>query len=385
MPSTAQRKKRADRRTHGLVINKTGTTAEILLYDPIGVWGISARQFVQDLAGLGMVDEITVRINSPGGEVFDAIAIYNALYAHPAKVITQVDGVAASAAGFVLQAGDVRRMHANATFHCHPAQGGVYGSADEIAAYLTLLRNADEIISRIFAARTGLDDAELSELLGKDTWLKAEDALDRGFIDEVIDGTASRSDNQPENNSEPTERAPDLTAAKHALECLATIATELGVTLVTQPTTPPAVPTNTAPPAAPPAVPPVAAAPAPATPPVAAPVADPPPAPVAKPPVNESAEIVRLCVACGVPAKAADYLENKTPLTAVQADLLQMQIAARPVSPTPPGNFDGPAKKPEDPDAKFKAEYAAAEKVFQRQGVTIDAYVKSRRKDEGLE
>lgn len=383
MPNAATRKRsQAAPQQPGLVVNAANRTAEILLYDEIGYWGISARSFVQALVGLGDVDEITLRINSPGGEVFDAVAIYNALYSHRAKIITRVDGVAASAAGFILQAGDVRQMVSNATFHTHPAQGGVFGSADEIEQYLMLLRNVDEIIGSIFAARTGLDEAELNGLLGKDTWLKADDALARGFVDEVIDATEARQQTEPANHSNATARPPDLSAARETIKSLSAIAEELGARPVSKSEPTPAPVVNQAPtPASPPAAAPVA------TPVEATPAAvEPTPAPEASPakPINASAEIVRLCVACGVPAKAADFLDAQTPLDQVRAQLLEMQIAARPVSLTPPGNFEKP-KQPEDPDTKFKAEYAATEKVFQRQGVTVEAYVKSRRKDEGLE
>jgi ATP-dependent protease ClpP protease subunit len=383
MPNTAPRKRsQPAAKQPGLVVNAAGKTAEILLYEEIGYWGITARQFIQALIGLGDVEEITLRINSLGGEVFDAVAIYNALYSHPAKIIARVDGVAASAAGFVLQAADVRQMVSNATFHTHPAQGGVFGSADEIEQYLMLLRNVDEIIGSIFAARTGLDEAELKGLLGKDTWLKADEALQRGFIDEVIDATDARQQTEPANQSTANARPPDLDAARETIKSLSAIAEELGARPVSKSEPTPAPVVNQAPPASPPAAAPVAT-PAEATPAAVEPALA-PEAPPAKP-INQSAEIVRLCVACGVPAKAADFLDAQTPLDQVRAQLLEMQIASRPVSPTPPGNFDQRPKQPEDPDAKFKAEYAATEKVFQRQGVTVEAYVKSRRKDEGLE
>jgi hypothetical protein len=104
----------------------------------------------------------------------------------------------------------------------------------------------------------------------------------------------------------------------------------------------------------------------------------------APPAINEHAEIVRLCVACNCPAQAAQWIEQGVPLNQVRANLLDQQIAARPVSPTPPTDLTSSPKPPADPDAKFKAEYAEAQQVYARAGVTLDAYVASRRKDEGL-
>ena len=93
---------------------------------------------------------------------------------------------------------------------------------------------------------------------------------------------------------------------------------------------------------------------------------------------------MRLCVACNVPGQAALWIEQGVPLDQVRAKLLDQQIAARPVSPTPPEDFATSSKPPEDPDAKFATEYAAAQQVYARAGVTQEAYIASRRKDEGL-
>lgn len=391
MPPRSKQPKTA----RGLVVNAVaGFAPEILLYGDIGPWDITAQDFLVALQRLGNVDELTVRINSMGGEVFAAVAMYNALVGHPARVTTVIDGVAASAAGFVLQAGDIRQSHANGTFHAHPAQGFAYGSADEIEQYLTLLRNTDEIIQQIFAARTGLAEARLTELLGRETWLKAEQALDEGFIDEILQAPATERPTAAQHAA----YALDLQFASQQYQSLQQIAAQTeGVRMVTVPAPANnATPTPTgAPPATPAASPATPAANASANPPAAEP-ASAPAAPVATPPaaapaangqaapLNEHAEIVRLCVACSCPAQAAAWIEQNVPLDQVRAKLLDQQIAARPVSPTPPADFASASKPPEDPDAKFKAEYAAAQQVYARAGVTQEAYVASRRKDEGL-
>ena len=80
--------------------------AEIVIYDEIGAFGIPAKAFLHELKALGAVAELTVRINSPGGSVFDGVAIYNALKRHDARVTVWIDGIAASIASVIAMAGD---------------------------------------------------------------------------------------------------------------------------------------------------------------------------------------------------------------------------------------------------------------------------------------
>src|SRR4029077_12753927 len=103
-------------------------SAEILIYDEIGKswWGedtVSAKQFLDDLANLGDVDNISLRINSPGGDVFDGVAIHNALKNHKATVTAHVDGIAASAASFIAMAADKIVMPSNSFMLVHGAAG----------------------------------------------------------------------------------------------------------------------------------------------------------------------------------------------------------------------------------------------------------------------
>ena len=92
--------------------------AEIVIYDEIGAFGIPAKAFLDELKALGPVAELTLRINSPGGSVFDGVAIYNALKRHDARVTVWIDGIAASIASMIAMAGDAgrdaRERHAHA-------------------------------------------------------------------------------------------------------------------------------------------------------------------------------------------------------------------------------------------------------------------------------
>ena len=105
---------------------------EIYVYDEIGFWGITAKDFARDLKELDPKGEINLRINSPGGSVTDGIAIYNLLKNHKAKVNTFVDGLAASMASVIAMAGDTITMPENALMMIHNPWGGAMGDADEL-------------------------------------------------------------------------------------------------------------------------------------------------------------------------------------------------------------------------------------------------------------
>jgi ATP-dependent Clp protease, protease subunit len=101
--------------------------AEIVIYDEIGAFGIPAKAFIDELKRLGPVAELTVRINSPGGSVFDGVAIYNALERHGAAITVWIDGIAASIASMIAMAGDVIVMPENAMLVLHDPSGDGHG------------------------------------------------------------------------------------------------------------------------------------------------------------------------------------------------------------------------------------------------------------------
>ena len=111
-----------------------GTSANISIYEEIGGWGITAQQFSEDLKALGDISHISLHIHSPGGDVFDGIAIYNLLNKHPAKVTVQIDGLAASMASVIAMAGDRIVMPENALMMIHKPWGISGGNANDMAA-----------------------------------------------------------------------------------------------------------------------------------------------------------------------------------------------------------------------------------------------------------
>jgi ATP-dependent Clp protease, protease subunit len=106
--------------------------AEIVIYDEIGAFGTPAKAFLDELKALGPVPELTVRINSPGGSVFDGVAIYNALKRHQAMVTVWVDGIAASIASMIAMAGEEVVMPENAMLMLHDPSALVIGTSADM-------------------------------------------------------------------------------------------------------------------------------------------------------------------------------------------------------------------------------------------------------------
>lgn len=166
-----------------------GTTGEIWMYDQIGesFWGegISAKAFQKELTGLGKVNTINLRINSPGGDVFDGLAIYNQLKSHPARVVVDVDGLAASIASIIAMAGDEIRMAGNAMMMIHNPHGMAIGDSTEMQRVAALLNQVKGNLADTYAARTGNVRATLETWMNDETWLTAEAAVQHGFADSI--------------------------------------------------------------------------------------------------------------------------------------------------------------------------------------------------------
>lgn len=160
---------------------------EILIYDEIGYgWygGVSAQDFARDLSAIDS-DEITVRLNSPGGDVFDGIAILNALRAHKAKVTVYVDGLAASAASFIAMAGDEIVMRRNSELMIHDAWGFCAGNADEMRSMAGELDRVSNNIASIYADRTGGTVDDWRTVMKEEVWYSDQEAVDAGLADRV--------------------------------------------------------------------------------------------------------------------------------------------------------------------------------------------------------
>lgn len=159
--------------------------AQVYIYDEIGgSFGVSADEFVKELNDI-TASKIDVRINSPGGAVWDAIAIYNALIKHPATITTYVDALAASAASIVALAGDNVVMMVGSQMMIHDALGAEIGNAADMRAMAKFLDQQSDNIASMYAVKAGGELKEWRSLMLAETWLMANEAVEMGLADEV--------------------------------------------------------------------------------------------------------------------------------------------------------------------------------------------------------
>jgi len=168
--------------------NNQDDTADLLIYEQIGTGffddGVNAKDLVNEIKNLD-VSKINVSINSPGGNVFDGNAIYNALRAHKAEVEITIDGLAASIASVIAMAGTVI-MPENAMLMIHDPSGYAAGNAKDMEKMAGLLAKIKKGILAAYQNKTGLEETELSDLMAQETWFTAQEALEKGFADSVI-------------------------------------------------------------------------------------------------------------------------------------------------------------------------------------------------------
>ncbi|HEJ4650912.1 TPA: Clp protease ClpP [Pseudomonas aeruginosa] len=165
--------------------------AEILLYDEIGVWGITAQQFARELKALGDLSLISLRIHSPGGDVFEGTAIYNLLKNHPARVEAHVDGLAASMASVIAMAADTIYMPENAMMMVHRPWGIQGGEADDMRRYADLLEKIEGTMVAAYMAKTGKSEEDIKALLKAETWMDGREAVEAGFADQLTEPLAA--------------------------------------------------------------------------------------------------------------------------------------------------------------------------------------------------
>lgn len=149
----------------------------------------SASGFKQDLDKLGSVDNIDLHINSGGGSVFDGIAIFNMLKSNPAKITVYVDALAASIASVIAMAGDEIIMPSNSMLMIHNPWTQAIGNAKELRKMADDLDQIGKSSRQSYLSKTGdkLSEEDLMQLLDDETWLTAQEAVDYGFADEIVE------------------------------------------------------------------------------------------------------------------------------------------------------------------------------------------------------
>ncbi len=190
------------------ITNATDDVAQVRIYDEIGFFGVDAEEFARDLTTI-TASTIEVAINSPGGSVFQGLAIYNSLRTHSARIITRVDGLAASAASFIAQAGDERIMLESSQMMIHDAMAAVAGNAADMREVADFLDKQSANIAELYASRSGLPVDRYVEMMAAETWMTAAEAVDEGLADSVLKPERQTSNISP-------QAALDLAAASAA-------------------------------------------------------------------------------------------------------------------------------------------------------------------------
>jgi ATP-dependent Clp protease protease subunit len=174
----------------------------ITMFDVIGedFWsggGVTAKRVSAALRSIGDND-VRVQINSPGGDLFEGIAIYNMLRAHKAKVTVEILGWAASAASIIAMAGDEIRMGLGTFMMVHNAWGMVIGNRHDLSDAATLFEGFDSAIADIYEARTGAKRKDIVALMDAETFMGPTEAVKNGFAD-IIDDNLSAADGDAKN------------------------------------------------------------------------------------------------------------------------------------------------------------------------------------------
>lgn len=163
----------------------------ISVYDVIGddPWageGVTARRIAGALRSIGK-NPVTVNVNSPGGDMFEGLAIYNLLREHPAEVTVRVMGLAASAASVIAMAGDKIEMGLGSMLMIHNSWGLVVGNQNDMREAAETFAEFDAAMADIYAARTGQKPDAIAAMMNAETWLRAERAIENGFADATFE------------------------------------------------------------------------------------------------------------------------------------------------------------------------------------------------------
>lgn len=165
---------------------QTDGFVDVYLYDEVGSYGVSAKDFVNDIKLLKGKD-IYLHVNCVGGEVFDGMAIYNTLKKYKGKVIAYIEGIAASMGSIIPLAADEIIMSENSLYMIHNAWGGAMGEASDMRKTAALLDKLSSEIANIYSKKTGYPVSEIKDMMDEETWFNSEEALQYGFIDRVSD------------------------------------------------------------------------------------------------------------------------------------------------------------------------------------------------------
>ena len=367
--------------------------ARVEIYDTIGpswLGMIDAKLVARELkaAGDDALEEIEVRINSPGGNVYDALAIHNLLKDHPARVNVVIDGLAASAATMVAMAGDNVRIPKNALMFLHEPATFVFGTKTDLKRALETLAVVESSVIETYKTKTQQPESVIAKWMKDETWFMGQEAVDAGLAD--------TTDKELETPPAPSKAAAAemFSRAKGDPESLFAVAMKVPSSTKEPPmaTTPAPVASQNQPPPQPPPDPTPPPKPAP-TPTEPTPEGDEDDQPKQLTPADVTAAantaataavkaerergvaIRAVCAKAGKPEMADDFIANGTALLDVQNRMFDVLCAARP----PIGDAGGKPEPTKDPDKAWKDEFAADRVAMEKAGITEEEYVESRR------
>lgn len=166
-------------------IKSQSESNEVILYDEIGFWGVTSKEFREDVSSL--TGDLSVRIDSPGGDVFAGMAMYNTLKQYNKGIVTTyIDGEAASAGGLVFLAGDKRKAPETSMLMLHEAWGLMIGNKKEGAKFVEILGEIDDIIYNIILSQSKKGRQETIDAVDNELWVNGKDAMEWGFVSELI-------------------------------------------------------------------------------------------------------------------------------------------------------------------------------------------------------
>jgi len=172
---------------------KATDTPTIYIYGVIGAYDIGAKDFIKELNGI-KAKEATIRMHSPGGDVFEGMSIYNAIEEHPAKITGQVDGMCGSICSVLAMACDTLTMAKGSMMMIHNASSPINGNAQEMRKRAEVLDQVDGIQLAAYRAKTGMSEKDIKALMDKTEFMNAEIAKSRGFCDAIGNQLAIRAE-----------------------------------------------------------------------------------------------------------------------------------------------------------------------------------------------
>lgn len=178
-----------------LLVRNEGQAPELYIYDVIDqYWGVNAKDVISAIAQVGKNETLHIRINSPGGSVFEARAIIEAIKRFEGKTIAHIDSVAASAATGIALAADEVEISEGGFFMIHNASAGAWGDKNAMREMADLLEKVEGSIVADYTGKTGKDEQEIVDLMNAETWFNAAEAIENGFVDRLA-ATAEKPKN----------------------------------------------------------------------------------------------------------------------------------------------------------------------------------------------